>query len=148
MNRSIVGIAAGMILLAFVLMSFPLWALGAEQFDGEQEAGILFLPFGLMILLVGLTALDPRSTTIGGAFGNAEFDPSPPKSTALPPRTRLAYDPTEDVHCPVLPQYHHCRPHPVSPVRPGAPLPQLRTAARDRPRATYLSRVRSDGSVV
>jgi len=99
MNRSIVGIAAVMILLAFVLMSFPLWALGTEQFDGEQEAGILFLPFGLMILLVGLTALDPRSTTIGGAFGNAEFDPSPPKPTALPPRTRLAYDPTEDVHC-------------------------------------------------
>ncbi|HXQ48459.1 MAG TPA: hypothetical protein VN842_01580 [Thermoplasmata archaeon] len=99
MNRSIVGIAATMLLLAVALLAFPLWALGVEQFDAEQEAGILFLPFGLMILLVGLTALDPRTTTIGGAFGNAEFDPERPRSPSAPQRTRLAYDPTGDVLC-------------------------------------------------
>ncbi|MGA8275454.1 MAG: hypothetical protein WB789_08770 [Thermoplasmata archaeon] len=100
MNRDIVGVAGVLIVFALALVSFPLWALGAEQFDFEQEVGILFLPFSLVALLVGLTALDPRSTTVGGAFGNAEFDPAPPKPTGGSQRTRLAYDPTGEVHCP------------------------------------------------
>ncbi|MGD0256594.1 MAG: hypothetical protein ABSB90_01765 [Thermoplasmata archaeon] len=99
MNRSIVGVASVLILLAFAMISFPLWALGLEQFDVEQEFGILFLPFGLVIMLVGLTALDPRTTTIGGAFGNAEFDSAPSKPTPGPVRTRLAYDPNGHVNC-------------------------------------------------
>ncbi|MCI4373002.1 MAG: hypothetical protein L3K02_05110 [Thermoplasmata archaeon] len=100
MNRTIVGVAAVLIFFGLALVSFPLWALGSEQFDVEQEIGILFLPFTLVGLLVGLTALDPLTTTVGGAFGNPEFDPSPAKVPSGSPRTRLAYDPVGDVHCP------------------------------------------------
>lgn len=99
MNRDIVGVAAVMIFTALALISFPLWALGVEEFDVEQEVGILFLPFGLVILLVGLTALDPRATTVGGAFGNPEFDRTPPKVASGPRRTRFAYDPNGEVNC-------------------------------------------------
>jgi hypothetical protein len=99
MNREMVGVAGVLIVFALALISFPLWALGNEQFDVEQEVGILFLPFTLVSLLVGLTALDPRSTTVGGAFGNAEFDPSRPKAAPAPGRTRLAYDPNGEVLC-------------------------------------------------
>jgi hypothetical protein len=99
MNREIVGVAGVLIVVALGLVSFPLWALGSEQFDIEQEVGILFLPFSLVGLLVGLTALDPRTTTVGGAFGNAEFDPPPPKAEPGPGRTRLPYNPLEEVNC-------------------------------------------------
>jgi hypothetical protein len=99
MNREMVGVASVLILVAVGLLSFPLWALGSEQFDLEQELGILFLPITLGILLVGLTALDPRSTTVGGAFGNAEFDPARPKAPAPASRFRLGYDPREEVNC-------------------------------------------------
>jgi hypothetical protein len=103
MNRSMVAVAVGLILVAFGLITFPLWALGTEEFDAEQEAGILFLPFGLAIMLVALTAPDPTSTTIGGAFGNPEFDAAAPAGERGPQRRRLAYDPREPVGCP------HCR---------------------------------------
>jgi hypothetical protein len=99
MNRDIVGVAGVLIFVAIGLISFPLWALGSEQFDFEQEFGILFLPFTLVTLLVGLTALDPRTTTVGGAFGNAEFDPTRPKPANLAQRTRLPYDPNGEVQC-------------------------------------------------
>jgi hypothetical protein len=99
MNRSIVAVAGALILLALALVSFPLWALGVELFDPEQEVGILALPFGLSLLLVGLTALDPRVTTVGGAFGNAEYDRARPKPSVGPPPTRLAYEPAAPVNC-------------------------------------------------
>ncbi|MCI4365013.1 MAG: hypothetical protein L3K10_02980 [Thermoplasmata archaeon] len=100
MNRSMVTVAGMLLLVAGALISFPLWALGNEQFDWEQEAGILFLPFGLAIMLVAVTALDPRLTTVGGTFGNPEFDPARPKgpSSSAPPK-RLAYEPREPVNC-------------------------------------------------
>jgi|HubBroStandDraft_1064217.scaffolds.fasta_scaffold70761_2 hypothetical protein len=103
MNRQMVGVAGVLLFFAVGLVSFPLWALGSEQFDFEQELGILFLPITLGILLVGLTAIDPRSTTVGGAFGNAEFDAVRPKSASAAPRTRLPYDPRGEVNC------RHCR---------------------------------------
>jgi hypothetical protein len=99
MNRDIVGVAAVLIITAFIFIGFPLWALGMEQFDVEQEFGILFLPFGLVAMLVGLTALDPRSTTIGGAFGNAEYDPVRPKGPTGRAPQRLSYDPNGHVNC-------------------------------------------------
>jgi hypothetical protein len=99
MNRDIVGVAGVLIFTALALISFPLWALGAEQFDVEQEIGILFLPFGMVIMLVGLSALDPRSTTVGGAFGNDEIEPTKPKQVRPVARGRLAYDPHGDVNC-------------------------------------------------
>ena len=99
MNRDIVGVAAVLIVTAFGLIGFPLWALGAEQFDIEQELGILFLPFGLAVLLVGLTALDPRTTTVGGAFGNVEYDRARTRRPAPARRSRLDYDPRGEVNC-------------------------------------------------
>jgi hypothetical protein len=99
MNRQSVGVAAVLMFFALALISFPLWALGSEQFDIEQELGILFLPVTLGILLVGLTSIDPSSTTVGGAFGNADFDPVRAKAVSSAPRYRLAYDPRGEVFC-------------------------------------------------
>jgi hypothetical protein len=99
MNRDMVGVASVLLVFALALISFPLWALGSEQFDVEQEIGILFLPFALVGFLVGLTALDPRTTTVGGAFGNAEFDRPPPKVDPGVPRNRMPYNPNEEVNC-------------------------------------------------
>jgi hypothetical protein len=100
MNRSMVGISATLIVIAIGLVSFPLWATGSEQFDLEQEVGILFLPFGLVTMLVGLTAPDPETTTVGGAFGNREFDRRPRTGPRPEPRRRLSYSPVEPIRCP------------------------------------------------
>ncbi len=99
MNRQMVGVALVLLLAAAGLVTFPLWALGTEQFDFEQEFGILFLPVTLGVLLVGLTAIDPTSTTVGGAFGNTDFDPARSKPAPVPSRHRLSYDPREEVNC-------------------------------------------------
>jgi hypothetical protein len=99
MNRQMVGVAGVLIFLALGMISFPLWALGSEQFDLEQELGILFLPVTLGVLLVGLTAIDPSSTTVGGAFGNEDFVAARPRTAPAPSKTRLSYDPRSEVNC-------------------------------------------------
>jgi hypothetical protein len=98
-NRSMVAVATGMILAAFALITYPLWALGLEQFDLEQELGILFLPFGLVIMLVAFTSIDPLTTTVGGPFGNPEFDRGAAGNPTLEPRPRRPYHPNEPVRC-------------------------------------------------
>jgi hypothetical protein len=100
MNRDMVGVGAVLLVFAMALVGFPLYALGSEQFDLEQELGILFLPFTLVILLVGLMALDPRTTTVGGTFGNPEFDAARAKSAGPEGPIRRRYNPLEEVHCP------------------------------------------------
>jgi hypothetical protein len=109
-----VYVSASLMLGAFALLTYPLWALGSEQFDLEQELGILFLPFGLVTMLVGLTAIDPLTTTIGGTFGNPEFDTATRITAPGGARRGLDYDPREPVNCrqcrSVIPaEYAQCR---------------------------------------
>ncbi len=100
MHRTIAYLGIAVFLGAIVLIAFPIWAFGAEQFDSEQELGILILPAGLLVLLAAGVSTDPRTTTVGGAFGNREFDSSrrPARSAGVTP-PRLRYHPMEAVPC-------------------------------------------------
>ena len=82
MHRSIAYIGTAVLLAAIALAAFPIWSSGAEQFDVEQELGILLIPFGLITFLVAATTPDPRRTTVGGAFGNPEYDRTSRAGTA------------------------------------------------------------------
>jgi hypothetical protein len=54
----------------------------------------------MVIMLVALSADDPRATTIGGTFGNPEFDRvARPVPRAAEPRRSLMYDAREPVNC-------------------------------------------------
>lgn len=100
MHRSIAYVAVGVLLLSVALLAFPIWAFGSEQFDPEQELGILLLPAGLLVLLVAGVSTDPRVTTVGGTFGNPDFDPgSRGLRTPSPPTPRMRYHPREAVQC-------------------------------------------------
>jgi RNA polymerase subunit RPABC4/transcription elongation factor Spt4 len=101
MNRSIILVGVGILLIGFALMSFPIAVTGQEQFDIEQEAGLYFLPPAMAVLLIGSISDDPRLTTVGGTFGNpdvAAFTPSG-KGTPARPRIELTYHPKEPVAC-------------------------------------------------
>jgi hypothetical protein len=101
MNRSILLIGVGILLFGFALMAYPIAVTGQEQFDIEQEAGVFFIPPALAVLLVGSISDDPRTTTIGGTFGNPDADTRPTsRPRASPPTgTALRYNPREPVRC-------------------------------------------------
>jgi hypothetical protein len=102
MNRTIILVGVGILLLGFILIAFPIAVTGQEQFDIEQEAGIFFIPPALAVLLVGSISDDPRATTIGGTFGNpdAASTRGKPVRPRAPATTRLRYNPRESVPCP------------------------------------------------
>jgi len=94
MHRSIAYIGTAVLLFALALTSFPLWAFGAEQFDAEQELGILLIPFGLITFLIAATTPDPSLSTVGGAFGNPEYDRvtrSGASDSGLHPKARTSF---------------------------------------------------------
>ncbi len=100
MNRSIVGVGGGILILAFVLLAFPIAVTGHEAFDLEQEAGLYFIAPALAVILIGGISDDPRVTTIGGTFGNPDVSlerPNPRREFGPPPR--LTYHPKEAVAC-------------------------------------------------
>jgi hypothetical protein len=100
MHRSIAYIAVAVLLAAVALAAFPIWSQGSEQFDAEQELGILLVPFGLVTLLIAGTTPDPTRTTIGGAFGNPEYDRRPRWRRAREsPRPRVPPNYREAVQC-------------------------------------------------
>ena len=100
MNRSIGYCGVLLIVLGFMLVSYPIVLTGAEQLDVEQEAGFLLAPLGLVVVMLGALSLDPSRTTVGGTFGNPETDllretPTPPVDT----RARRLFNPHEPVNC-------------------------------------------------
>jgi len=100
MNRSIILLGVGILGVAFALIAYPIAVTGHEQFDLEQEAGIYVIPPSLAVILVGAIAVDPRGTTIGGAFGNpdAKLDRTVARPAAAAPATSL-YHPHEPARC-------------------------------------------------
>jgi hypothetical protein len=101
MNRSIILVGVGILLVGFALMAYPIAVTGQEQFDIEQEAGIFFLPPALAVLLIGSIEGDPRTTTVGGTFGNpdATADRLASARPTLPPPSGLRYNPRDPVPC-------------------------------------------------
>src|SRR5580658_7234851 len=99
MNRAILGVGAGILVLAIALIAFPIAFTGQEQFDLEQEAGLYVIPPAMAVLLVGSISDDPRSTTVGGAFGNpdAAGSKSDERRGAARPNVGLTYHPREAV---------------------------------------------------
>jgi hypothetical protein len=100
MNRSIILVGVGILLLAFALIAYPIAVTGSEQFDLAQEAGIYLIPPALAVILVGSISVDPRGTTIGGTFGNpdARFDRATSKAPPSPPGVPL-YHPNDPARC-------------------------------------------------
>jgi hypothetical protein len=100
MNRSILLVGVGILLLAFALIAYPIAVTGAEAFDLEQEAGIYLIPPALAVILVGSIATDPRGTTVGGAFGNPDLRLERPAGRAPSgPPGPLLYNPSEPARC-------------------------------------------------
>lgn len=97
MNRAILGVGAAILVLAFILIAFPIALTGQEQFDLEQEAGLYLLPPAFAVLLVGAISEDPRVTTVGGAFGNP--DEVARRGTPRASAPALTYHPHESVGC-------------------------------------------------
>lgn len=100
MNRTILGMGIGILLVGFILIGYPIAVTGQEQFDLFQEIGLFFLAPAFGVMLIGAISDDPRVTTIGGAFGNPEVDLTRrPAKPAGPTRTGLPYHPNEPVRC-------------------------------------------------
>jgi len=101
MNRSIVGLGAGIFLLALGLIASPIALLGHQQFTLAQEAGLYLIAPALAVVLIGSIADDPRLTTVGGAFGNPDVDVERAAQTRAPTSTArpLTYHPNEAVAC-------------------------------------------------
>jgi len=100
MNRSIGWCGVGLVIFGFMLVAYPIVMTGAEQLDVEQEVGFLLAPVGLVVVMLGALALDPRRTTVGGAFGNPETALQRP--VHAPPtevRARRLFNPHEPVNC-------------------------------------------------
>jgi hypothetical protein len=75
MNRSVVYLGIGVIVIGLALASFPLAVFGREWLDLEQEAGFLVAPVGLLVVMFGASFYDPTRTTVGGTFGNPDEPP-------------------------------------------------------------------------
>ena len=100
MNRSIAYCGVAVILFGFAMVAYPIVVTGGEQLDLEQELGFLFAPVGLVVVMLGALALDPKRTTVGGAFGNP--DRALERSGSTPTgggRERLLFNPHEPVNC-------------------------------------------------
>jgi hypothetical protein len=101
MNRSILGVGVGILLVGIALIGYPIAVTGAEQFDFEQEAGLFFLAPAFAVMLIGAISDDPGVTTVGGAFGNPDVDAERARTARAAPTTKpsLAYHPHEAVRC-------------------------------------------------
>jgi hypothetical protein len=100
MNRTILGMGIGILLVGFGFIGYPIATTGAEQFDLFQEIGLFFLAPAFGVMLIGAISDDPRVTTVGGAFGNPEVDlMRRPTKVPTATRTGLPYHPREPVRC-------------------------------------------------
>lgn len=99
MNRSIMFVGVGILALAFSLMAYPIAVTGHEQFDLEQESGLYLIPPAMAVILIGAVSVDPRGTTIGGAFGNPDARFERPVAPGPAPPASTLYNPNEPARC-------------------------------------------------
>jgi len=98
MNRSTAGIGIAIVLVGIALVAFPIYTTGHEWLDDEQIVGFLLAPVGLFVVLIAAVAVDPRTTTIAGAFGNPE-EPTPPGKGSAAPSPSRRTSPYASVYC-------------------------------------------------
>jgi hypothetical protein len=99
-NRAVVYLGLAVALAGVGLIAFPIVVSGSEQFDVEQEAGLLVGPIGLVVIGLGGVAPDPNRTTVGGFFGSSEAEPARPSRPSGPERRAgLGWSPFEPVNC-------------------------------------------------
>lgn len=101
MNRSIVGLGLVLVVLSIGLFAYPEFLTGVETVDLEVQLGILVLPLGLAVILWGSIAPDPRVTTVGGLFGNADENELRRLAARAPAAgaARFLPSPLESVNC-------------------------------------------------
>lgn len=101
MNRSITRLGIAIIVVGFMLVASPIVLTGSEVFDLEQEAGLLIVPVGLLVVLIGAVQANPERTTVGGTFGNPDemrrLRSHPSRATGGPSPAR--WNPNESVFC-------------------------------------------------
>lgn len=98
MDRTIGWVGVGLVVVGIALVAFPIVVMGREQLDMEQIAGFLLAPVGLFVVLIAAVSVDPRTTTILGAFGNPD-EPVPPGPSATVVPGPRRYNPHEPVYC-------------------------------------------------
>ena len=101
MNRSIVFLGLFFIVVAIGMFAFPEVVTGAESVDLEVQLGIFVLPVGIAIMIWGSAAPDPRVTTVGGLFGNADENEMRRRLARSAPtgEARFRPSPLESVNC-------------------------------------------------
>ncbi|HEV8049884.1 MAG TPA: hypothetical protein VGP88_04760 [Thermoplasmata archaeon] len=102
MNRSIVFLGLFLFILAIALFAYPQFSTGVESVDLEVQVGIVVLPLGIAVAVLGAAAPDPRVTTVGGVFGNADENEMRRRALARAPPTgdaRFRPSPLESVNC-------------------------------------------------
>ncbi len=99
MNRSIAMVGVGIVVAGIALLSFPLAVLGREEFDYEQIAGLLVVPIGLVVILIGAVSVDPNQTTVTGTFGNPDEAEIRAAEAVLPVAAPRRVNPNTPVHC-------------------------------------------------
>jgi hypothetical protein len=101
MNRSIVLLGVGILVVGFGLVASPIILYGSEMFTLEQEFGIFLSPVGLLVVLIGAVQANPERTTVRGTFGNPDMESRHSGAPAAPAsgRAGLGYNPREPVNC-------------------------------------------------
>lgn len=101
MNRSIVFLGLFLFIVSIGLFAFPEILTGSESVDLEVQAGILALPLSIAVAIWGAAAPDPRVTTVGGIFGNADENELRRRLARVPPsgEARFRPSPLESVNC-------------------------------------------------
>ncbi|HXQ94630.1 MAG TPA: hypothetical protein VN864_05625 [Thermoplasmata archaeon] len=101
MNRSIVFVGLFLFILAIGLFAYPEISEGVESVDLEVQLGIVVLPLGIAVAVLGAAAPDPRVTTVGGMFGNADENELRRRLAKNPPtgEARFRPSPLESVNC-------------------------------------------------
>jgi hypothetical protein len=101
MNRSIVFVGLALMILSIGLFAYPEILTGAEAVDLEVQVGIVVLPLGIAVIVLGAAAPDPRVTTVGGMFGNSDENEMRRRLARAPPtgQARFLPSPLESVNC-------------------------------------------------
>jgi LSD1 subclass zinc finger protein len=101
MNRAIVFLGLFLFIVSIGLFAFPELLNGVESVDIEVQGGIFVLPLSIAVLIWGAAAPDPRVTTVGGVFGNADENEMRRRLGRSPPvgEARFRPSPLESVNC-------------------------------------------------
>ena len=101
MNRRIALFGLVIVVAGIALMVSPIALYGSLRVNVAFEGGVMLLPVGLSIVLVGASAADPTVTTVGGVWGNPDENlmRRAERRPALDERRRFQAGPRESSNC-------------------------------------------------